>query len=232
MERIQCRAVRRPSTIFFKSNRLSQFSSHHSDIWRECAQQYCPKSCGRRISIFASNFNGSLIQKLCKKIGILKVLGHFLKKFLCVKNGPRGPHFRAPNRAKIGQYIGFRLFSWNVFAIFTWNLIYKLIGATFVGVWKRGTRGPNFGPFWASKWVKIQVFEYFVEKSGLDLHQSWFICALELLSEMCNIWASNAQFLGHFGPQSKKKFWCLITFSKNFHCFHNSFASHAYSKYF
>ena len=49
---------------------------------------------------------------------------------LCVKNGPRGPNFQA----RIGQYIGFRLFSWNVSAIFTWNLIYKLIGATFVGM--------------------------------------------------------------------------------------------------
>ena len=75
-----------------------------------------------------------LFQKEVKKIGILKVFGHFLKKFLCVKNDPRGPNFRALNRVKIGQYIGFRLFSWNVSAIFTWNLIYKLMGATFVGV--------------------------------------------------------------------------------------------------
>ena len=75
-----------------------------------------------------------LFQKKVKKIGIMKVFGHFLKKFLCVKNDPRGPNFRAPNRVKIGQYMGFRLFSWNVSAIFTWNLIYKLIGATFVGV--------------------------------------------------------------------------------------------------
>ena len=89
-----------------------------------------------------------------------------------------------------------------------------------------------FGPFWASKWVKIQVFEYSVEKFGLDSHQSCFICALEILSEMCKIWASKAQFLGHFGPQSKKTFWCLVTFSKSFHWFHNSIASHAHSKYY
>ena len=64
-------------------------------------------------------------------MGILEAFGHFLKKFLCVKNGPRGPNFQAPNRS---VYIGFRLFSWNVSAIFTWNLIYKHIGATFVGM--------------------------------------------------------------------------------------------------
>ena len=183
---------------------------------------------------FASNFKGSFISKIAKKIEILNVFGHFLKKFLCVKNDndPRGPNFRPPNRVKIGQYIGLRLFSWNVSAIFTWKLIYKLIGATFVGVLKRGTRGPNFGPFWPYKWVKIQVFEYFVETFGLDSHQSCFICALELLSETCKIWASKAQFLGHFGPQSKKNFWRLVTFSKSFHWFHNSIDSHAHCKYF
>ena len=33
---------------------------------------------------------------------------------------------------------------------------------------------------------------------------------------MCKIWTSKARFLGHFGPQSKSNFWCLITFSKVF----------------
>ena len=75
-----------------------------------------------------------LFKKYVKKIWILKFFGHFLKKFLCVKNYPRGPNFRAPNRVNIGQYIGFRLFSWNASAIFPWNLIYKLIGATLEGV--------------------------------------------------------------------------------------------------
>ena len=41
-----------------------------------------------------------------------------------------------------------------------------------------------------------------------------------------------AQFLGHFGPQSKTNFWCLVTFSKSSHWFHNSIASYAHSKYF
>ena len=30
------------------------------------------------------------------------------------------------------------------------------------------------------------------------------------------IWASKAQFLGHFGPQSKKNFWCLVISQKVF----------------
>ena len=140
---------------------------------------------------------------------ILEVFGHFLKKFVW-KMAPMGLIFRP----QIGQYIRFRLFSWNASAK------------------KRGPRGPIFGPFWASKWVKIQVFEYFVKNFALYSRQSCFICALELLSEMCKICASKAQFLGHFGPQSKTNFWCLVTFKKTSHWFHNSIASHAHSKYF
>ena len=52
-----------------------------------------------------------------------------------------------------------------------------------------------------------------------------------MLSEMSTIWASKAQFVGYFGPQSKLKFWCLVTFSKSFH-FHISIASHDHCKYF
>ena len=32
--------------FFFKSNGLPQFSSDFSNIWGECAQQYCPNNCG------------------------------------------------------------------------------------------------------------------------------------------------------------------------------------------
>ena len=66
----------------------------------------------------------------------------------------------------------------------------------------------------------------------LDSHQSCFICLLELLSEMCTIWASKAQFLGHFGPKIKSKLWTLVTFSKIFDYFHISINSHAHCKYF
>ena len=221
----------RPASInlFFKSNGLP--NSFHPII-PIFGVNIVPKDVEEEFLFFASNFNGSFISKIGKKIWIFKVFGHFLKKFSFVKNDPRGPNFRVPNKVKIGQYIGFRLFSWNLSAIFTLNLIYKFIGSTFVGVKKRGTRGLNFGPFWASKWVKIQAFEYFVDTLGLDSHQSCFICALELLSDMCKIWASKAQFLCNFGPKSKKNFWCLVIFSKSFHWFYNSIASHAHPKYF
>ena len=45
------------------------------------------------------------------KYGLQAHCGNFE---VCVKNGPCGLNFRAvlvPNRAKMGQYIGFRLFS-------------------------------------------------------------------------------------------------------------------------
>ena len=45
-------SVRLSVNLFFKSNRLPQFSSDLCDVWRECAQQYCLKSCGNRILIF------------------------------------------------------------------------------------------------------------------------------------------------------------------------------------
>ena len=52
-----------------------------------------------------------------------------------------------------------------------------------------------FLPFWASKWIKINFFfKYFVKKFPLDSYQSCFICSLELLSQMCIIWAFD------FGP--------------------------------
>ena len=36
----------------FKSNRLPQFSSNLSNIWLQCAQQYCLKTCGIKILNF------------------------------------------------------------------------------------------------------------------------------------------------------------------------------------
>ena len=79
---------------------------------------------------------------------------------------------------------------------------------------------------------KIQVFDYSAKNFPLDSHQSCSICLLELLSDKCTIWVSKAQFLSHLGPQSKSKFLSLITFSKRFHWFHFSMASHAHCKYF
>ena len=45
-----------------------------------------------------------------------------------------GPFWSQIGPKLIGQYIGFRLFSWKGSTVFTWNLIYKLVGATFLGV--------------------------------------------------------------------------------------------------
>ena len=131
---------------------------------------------------------------------------------VCVwKMAPVG-QIRGPFLAQIGQYIGFRLFSWKVSTGFTRSLLGLLLL-----VCKRYTTETQFfGPFWASKWVKIQVSDYFVKTFLLDSHQSCFICSLELLSEMCTIWATKAQLLGHFGPQSESKLWTLVTFQDVF----------------
>ena len=115
------------------SHRLSQFSSDISDIWLECAQQYCPQNCGTRIFIFLLLifFYWFLITKNKSKLEILQVFGNFLRKF------SMGPHktwftcmlwiissvwkmslvgqffgpFLAPNKAKIGNFGGFWPFS-------------------------------------------------------------------------------------------------------------------------
>ena len=67
-----CLSVRPPAVnLFFKSNRLSQFSSDLSDIWVECAQQYCPTSCGSRILInryiYIILMDLQLLKKSCRK---------------------------------------------------------------------------------------------------------------------------------------------------------------------
>ena len=93
----------RPASInfFFKSNRLPH--SFHPIIpifGVNVHNNIAPKDVEEEFLLFASNFNVSFISKIGKKIGILKFFGHFLKKFLCVKNDPRGPNFRAPYRVK------------------------------------------------------------------------------------------------------------------------------------
>ena len=135
--------------------------------------------------------------------------------------------------APVGRIVG-PFLSPNVFVYFI-----KKLPLDSHEIWFKGSLEPVFvgvkeapetqisSPFWASKWVKIQVFHYFVEKFPLDSQQSCFISSLELLSEMCT-----TQFLGHFGPQSKSKFWTLVTFSKSFHWFYISIAAHAHCEYF
>ena len=127
------------------------------------------------------------------------VYRHIVGTFRCVWIWPLCAKFLAPLTRKLCQYIGFCRFSWTVSAEFTWSMIYKLIGATFVGVQKT-PEAKFLCHFSASQWVKMQVFEYFVKKFLLDSHQSCFIC-YAYYSQMGTISASKAQFLGHFGPQ-------------------------------
>ena len=58
----------------FSNKKSPSFLSDLSDIWLECAQQYCPKSCGSRILIFFSLFflHGSLIRNNKLKMGFSK----------------------------------------------------------------------------------------------------------------------------------------------------------------
>ena len=83
-------------------------------------------------------------------------------------------------------------------------MIYKLVGATFVGMQKIGLISPFFLPFWAPKWAKIQVFDYFVKKCPLDSHQSCFICLLGLLSETCTLWPQRPKFWAIWDPKVSK----------------------------
>ena len=63
-------------------------------------------------------------------------------------------------------------------------------------------------------------------------HQSRCTCEFELLLKVCWILASEAQFRGHFGPQTREQFRSLVIFSNIFHWFHIILALHAYLGYF
>ena len=146
-----CPSVRQS---FFKSNGLPQFSSDLSDIWLECLNVHnniVQTVMEVEFWFFCFYFaNGSLITKIGKKkskfCGFLAISSkslwyepwnlicrYIVGNFRCVwKNAPVGQIF-GPFLAIIGQYIGFRLFSWKDSTGFTRNLIYELAGATFVG---------------------------------------------------------------------------------------------------
>ena len=148
---------------------------------------------------------------------------------VCIKIGvcrPNSRAFFAPNMAKIGQYIVLHLFSCEVSAELTWNLINKLTGAV-LRVFQicKSPRGLFWEPFWASEWGKIEVFEYLV-KGFLWIHTCLALCVhLSLLQrhvkygpQRSNFWAilgSKAKFLvyGHF----LKKF-SLISHKYWFRC--------------
>ena len=78
-----------------------------------------------------------------------------------------------------------------------------------------GHKGPISGPFQAPKSVKILVFGLFLIKFSLVSHPYRITCSLQVLLDVGIIWASDNQFLGHFGPQISKNFG-LWSFSKIF----------------
>ena len=91
------------------------------------------------------------------------VYSHIVGTFRCVwKTAPWakfcGP-ILAPNSAKIGQYVGFRLFYWKFSAgqDSLETFIYKLIGATFVGavftLLYNQWGGPPHNFCWPPRWI-------------------------------------------------------------------------------
>ena len=111
---------------------------------------------------------------------------------LYVKNDSCGSKFRAvfaPNRDKIAQYrfssVFLKSFHWK------WSYFCRCVKDKF----------------------QRPIFYRLVLQIGLlDSHQSCFICSLELLSEMCTIWAPHVQVMGHLGPKISQN-WGLWSFS-------------------
>ena len=126
-----CPSVR--NQYFFKLNRLLQFSSYLSDIWLECVQRYCAKTCAIEILIVSLWFlNGSLTKyKIWVEIWNFGVFWPFPQKSFiwdhetcftgmlwvlscvcvcaCVK-WPKWAEFSGPYGGKTGKYIDFRHF--------------------------------------------------------------------------------------------------------------------------
>ena len=95
-----------------------------------------------------------------------------------------------------------------------------LNGADFRDVYNMSLYDPIFGPFGALSKSKFWTLVTFTKR----FH--WFPIsiashALQVLSVVCGIWASEAQFGGYHGPKNKSKFRFLIIFSQSFHqyCF-------------
>ena len=60
--------------------------------------------------------------------------------------------------------------------------------------------------------VKILVFGHFLKKFSMVSHQYYFTWSVQVILDVWRIWASEAQFLGHFGHQNKSKFRSLVIF--------------------
>ena len=78
-----CLSVR-PSTFLFKSNRLPHFSSDLSDIWLDCAQQYCQKVVQVEFTFFLLYlFQWIFHHKIYEKCKLCRFLAIFSKLFEC-----------------------------------------------------------------------------------------------------------------------------------------------------
>ena len=115
-----------------------------------------------------------------------------------------GPFF-APNRAKICQFIGFRLFSLKIFTGFTWNFIHKLIGATFFRYVKERPKRPKFvGNFGPPNESKFRFSTILSKNSALYAHWGYFQRCVQCGLQRPNFgpfWAPKeikSLFFGHF----------------------------------
>ena len=105
------------------------------------------------------------------------------------------------------------------FTVWPWNL-FTSWSEVLSDVCKSCTLGPIFfSPFWpgiGSKFAESQVYYYFLKKFTPASHQSCFTGSLELLLEVCWMWAPEAWFFSHFGPLNRSKLWPLVIFPQKF----------------
>ena len=162
--------------------------------------------------------NGFLITKIGKNWEFRSIFCHFIKSFcflcgsmwpglqaycgyfhICVKMTIVGQifgFFLALNRAKIGQYKAFRLFSWNVSTRFTRNLIYKFVRVGACETERWAPKGQIFEPFWPSKSSKLGVSTISLKISiwilinlALYAHWSYFQRCVKYGPQRPNCWA-------------------------------------------
>ena len=86
---------------------------------------------------------------------------------------------------------------------FTSVLLHMLIGSTSssaeCGIWASDAQ--FCGHFAPANKSKFRLLVFFIKKFSLVSHQYCFTCRLQVCLDVWRIWASDAQFVGHFGPQ-------------------------------
>ena len=156
------------------SHRLSQFSS---DIWLECAQQYCPQNCGTRIFIFLLLifFYWFLITKNKSKLEILQVFGNFLWKF------SMGPH-----------KTWFTCMLWVILSVWKMSLVDQFFGPFLA---PNKAKIGNFGGFWP-----------FSQKNLIPDSETWFTGILSVFSGLCEKLPLWVKFLAPISVWYKTEF--------------------------